>query len=307
MKKFIIYALMCLYPIFSAAQDTRPYERHWKRNVEKVRIMSYNILDGFNWGNDLERKERLAKWVKEQNPEIVALQELCGFHEKELKQLASLWGHQYTAIVEGDAYPVGITSDKPIIVKKKIAGKIGHGLLHVQTYGIDILVTHLNPHDTDKRREESRFIAGYIRDNKLTDCILMGDMNSHSPMDADNLESYATDLTTKYGGRDSKNLIDGEIDYSVISNYLSVPMIDVCRKYINARDRFSYPTPVLMNQSRHHDIRRRSSERIDYIFMSPKVAEKVVDAFIYNEGETEYLSDHFPVAADIIVEHEEEK
>ena len=306
MKKFLI-CIALLLPLVAGAQDSRPLERHWKGNVEKIRVMSYNILDGFNWGRDLERRDRLAAWVREQAPEIVALQELCGFDEKKLSELASMWGHGYCAIVEGDAYPVGLTSDKPIVVKKKIAGKVGHGMLHAETYGMDIIVTHLNPHDTEKRREESRAIAGYIRDNALTRCILMGDMNSHSPMDADVLESTATDLKERYGGKESRNLTDGEIDYSVISNYIGVPLVDVCGRYVSAGERYSYPTPVLMNQSRHEDVRRRNSERIDYIFVSPDVARTTADAFIYNKGETEYLSDHFPVAADIIIEHEVKK
>ncbi len=307
MKKIFMYALLCLFPCFVNAQDMRPNERHWKKNVEKIRVMSYNILNGFDWGKDLDREARLVEWVKAQDPEILGLQELCGFTQEKLSKLAARWGHPYAVIVKEDGYPVGITSKKPIDLKEKIAGKIGHGLLHVQTYGFDVLVTHLNPSNTVKRNEEAKMIVDYIKEHHLDHCLLMGDMNSHSPMDADYMEAHSYRLTAKYGGAGSPNLLDGEIDYSVISHYLSVPLIDLCRIFVAPDKRVSFPTPVLMGQSKHKDVRLKSSERLDYIFASPSVAKLVVDGFIFNEGETEYLSDHFPIAVDLILEHDAQK
>ena len=307
MKKLFMYALLCLCPCFMSAQNVQQYERHWKKNVEKIRVMSYNILNGFDWGKDLERQDRLVEWVKEQDPEILALEELCGFNQEKLSKLAERWGHPYAVIVKEGGYPVGLTSKKPIDVKKKIAGVIGHGLLHVQTYGFDVLVTHLNPSSTVKRNEEAKMIVDYIKENNLTNCMLMGDMNSHSPMDADYLESHAIELTAKYGGATSPNLLDGKIDYSVISHYLSVPLIDVCRKYVAPNKRNTFPTPVLMGQSKQPEVRERTNERLDYIFVTPSVNKMVVDGYIFNEGPTEYLSDHFPIAIDLVLEHKAQK
>ena len=219
-----------------------------------------------------------------------------------MEKLAARWGHPYAVIVKEEGYPVGITSKKPITLKAKMVGEIGHGLLHVQTYGFDVLVTHLNPSNTHKRNREAAQIVSYIKENKLENCILMGDMNSHSPMDADYLEANAVDLTTKYGGVKSPNLLDGNIDFSVISHFLSLPLIDICRKYVAPDKRTTFPTPILMNQSRHKEVRKRTNERLDFLMLTPTVAQKAVDAFIFNEGETEYLSDHFPIAVDFCLE-----
>ena len=306
MKKTFLYLLAFLFVPTLSAQNTDTdhvqYERHWKKNVEKVRVMSYNIFNGFDWCKDVERESRFVAWIQKQDPEILGLQELCGFTQERLEKLAARWGHPYAVIVKEEGYPVGITSKKPIQLKAKMVGEIGHGLLHVQTYGFDVLVTHLNPSNTHKRNQEAAKIVSYIQENKLDNCILMGDMNSHSPMDADYLEANAVNLTAKYGGMKSPNLLDGQIDFSVISHFLSLPLIDICRKYVAPDKRTTFPTPILMNQSRHKEVRKRTNERLDFLMLTPSVAQKAVDAFIFNEGETEYLSDHFPIAVDFCLE-----
>ncbi len=305
MKKIFLSVMMtlCALSIYAQNPELVKYERYWKKNVEKVRVMSYNILNGFGWGEDLERQDRFVEWIKQQDPEILGLQELCNFDLPKLKQLAARYGHPYAEIVIADGYPVGVTSKKPIILKHKIEKDCGHGLIHIQTYGFDILVTHLNPANTIKRQQEAAKIAKYINENKLKNCMLMGDMNSHSPYDADFMETHAYELLGKYGGNGSSNLLDGQFDYSVISHFLSVPLIDICRKYVKPAKRTTFPTPVLMGQSRHPEYRNKTNERLDYLLLSPKVAQLAVDAFIFNEGPTEYLSDHYPIAVDLFIDH----
>ena len=305
MKKIVLclLAVMAAFSLHAQNPEDVKYERHWKKNMEKVRIMSYNILNGFGWGEDLEREDRFVEWIKLQDPEILGLQELCSFDLPKLKKLAARYGHPYAEIVIADGYPVGVTSKKPIVLKHKIEKDCGHGLVHVQTYGFDILVTHLNPANTLKRQKEAEMISRYIQENQLDNCMLMGDMNSHSPFDADYMESHAYNLLNKYGGKSSTNLLDGQFDYAVISHFLSVPLIDICRKYVEPDKRTTFPTPVLMGQSRHAEYCKKTNERLDYLLLSPKVASLAVDAFIFNEGPTEYLSDHYPIAVDLLLDH----
>lgn len=306
MKKLIVL-ISFVIGAFSAQAQNAQLERHWKENVEKIRVMSYNILNGFEWGKDTDRETRLVNWVKEQDPEILGLQELCGFNQAKLEALAARWGHPYAVIVKEDGYPVGITSKKPIELKAKLVGEIGHGMLHVKTYGYDVLVTHLNPHNAAKRNHEAALVVDYIKKNNLTNCMLMGDMNSHSPFDADYMERNATQLQRRYGGDQSKNLMDGWFDYSVISHYIALPLIDVCRMYVEPDQRTTYPTPVLMDVSKQKAVYKRACERLDYIFVTPNILHDVVDAFIFNEGTPDYLSDHYPIAIDLCVETVEKK
>ncbi len=286
--------MMSLFSVFlnqtQAQENINSLERYWKPNMEKVRIISYNIFNGFDWRKDLERQDRFIDWVKYRNPEVLAMQELCGFTEESLTELAKEWGHPYAVIVKEGGYPVGLTSKEPIIVKNKIVENVGHGLLHVQTYGFDFLVTHLNPFEEKKRLDEAQFILDYIEDKGLDNFLLMGDMNSHSPMDADYMEENSTKL-----------IANGRFDYSVISRFLSYSLVDVCREYVGPDKRFTFPTSILKNVSKHKDVRLKAAQRIDYIFMPPNILDKVVDAFILNEGEPEYLSDHFPIGVDLFI------
>ncbi len=290
--------------IFSsnAQENVKALERHWKPNVEKIQIISYNIFNGFDWRKDTERQERFIKWVINKDPEVLAMQELCGFTQESLSELAKEWGHMYAVIVKEGGYPVGLTSKKPIVVKNKIVENCGHGLLHVETYGFDFLVTHLNPSDAITRRNEARFIVNYIKEKRLDNFLLMGDLNAHSPMDADFMTVNANNLLSKYGGKESKNLIEGRFDYSTISTFLSYPLLDVCREFVLPEKRATFPTPILFNISKHKTIRSKVEERIDYIFVPVNILDKVVDAFIYNEGETEYLSDHYPIGVNLLLE-----
>ena len=300
MKAYLIL-LFYWVAFFNLAAQQVSYERHGKEGVEKIRIMSYNIFNGFDWGKDLVRKERFVNWIKKQDPEILALQELCGFTQESLSVLAKQWGHPYAVILKENGYPVGITSKKPILVKNKLLENCGHGLLHVKTYNYDILITHLNPGDTRKRNKEAQMIIEYIKENKFDKCLLMGDMNAHSPVDADYMEKNSSDLLLKYGGKTSPNLLDGKFDYSIISHIMSAPLIDLCRYYIAPEKRTTFPTPILMSLSKHKEIRKKIEERIDFIFASPLVSQDVVDAFIWNGGETDYLSDHYPIGVDLCI------
>ena len=57
-----------------------------------------------------------------------------------------------------------------------------------------------------------------------------------------------------------------------------------------------------MSVSKHKEVRKRVGERIDFIFASPLVVQDVVDAFIWNEGGADYLSDHYPIGVDLCID-----
>ena len=126
----ILYTLLLisLFPITSNGQPARK---------EKLRVISYNIWNGFE--HDASRRANFIDWIKGQQPDILAITELVGFTEKNLGQLASEYGHKYYAIVKEEGYPVGITSNEPITVVKKQVEDFWHGMLHVKTYGLDII------------------------------------------------------------------------------------------------------------------------------------------------------------------------
>ena len=59
MKRVLWIALcMLLVGVSLNAQtiSNEKYERHWESGHEKVRIISYNIFNGFDWGKDTDRQ-----------------------------------------------------------------------------------------------------------------------------------------------------------------------------------------------------------------------------------------------------------
>ena len=292
--KFIFVLLILMLPGLSFSQQKR-----------KLRVMTYNILDGFNWGKDTAREKMMGKFIRSEHPDVVALEELCGFTEDKLKSFAKSWGHNYAVILKEDGYPVGLTSNKPItLIAKIMHDGLGHGMLHVATYGINFFVVHLNPGNYKLRIKESKLIREYmVQVLKKEDSLYMvlGDFNSHSPFDAF-IDERRPMLLAQYQRNDAKktmdkNLTNGHFDYSAISSFLGYPLIDVCERKMKPEDRFSFPTPILIGTWRKPGEIIPTRERIDYIFTSPQLAEMCSEATIINSGMVDKFSDHFPVMA----------
>lgn len=267
--------------------------------------MTYNIWNGFDWGKDLDRKRRLINWVKSKDPDVLALQELCSYSEEQLSRDAERWGHPYTVLLKTEGYPVGFTSKEPIKLVERMVEPLWHGMLHCQTYGLDFFVVHLSPSDLATRRDEARIITEKIGKVKEEgrQYMVLGDFNAHSPFDA-NQEAGNQTMLERYleGDRKNqkyKNLEHGRLDYSVISDFLSVPTIDVCQRFSYEKPNFTFPAPVLIGSyySSQQEI-DKVHKRIDFILTSPELATSCQSAVIYNGPDTGKLSDHYPVMAE---------
>lgn len=291
----ILYTLLFIWllPVTSNGQPA---------GKEKLRVISYNIWNGFE--HDASRRANFINWIKGQQPDILAMTELVGFTEKDLGQLASEYGHKYYAIVKEEGYPVGITSNEPITVVKKQMEGFWHGMLHVKTHGLDMIVTHLSPHDWKFRLKEAQMLTSYIQDNQLDNCMVMGDFNAYSPFDADWVETHAQLIENmqKWDAEQEtyRNMRDGRFDYSVLSKFLSIGLTDICRLYVPAYKRTTFPAAFLYGWQ-HGDTRLHGiGERLDYILVSPSLVSRCLDARIHNGIETEGISDHYPVSVDLV-------
>ena len=289
----ILYTLLFIWllPVTSNGQPA---------GKEKLRVISYNIWNGFE--HDASRRANFINWIKGQQPDILAMTELVGFTEKDLGQLASEYGHKYYAIVKEEGYPVGITSNEPITVVKKQMEGFWHGMLHVKTHGLDMIVTHLSPHDWKFRLKEAQMLTSYIQDNQLDNCMVMGDFNAYSPFDADWVETHAQLIENmqKWDAEQEtyRNMRDGRFDYSVLSKFLSIGLTDICRLYVPADKRTTFPAAFLYGWQ-HGDTRLHGiGERLDYILVSPSLVSRCLDARIHNGIETEGISDHYPISID---------
>lgn len=266
-----------------------------------LKVMTYNIWNGFDWGKDTIRKANCLQWIKEQNPDVLALQELCGYTTAQLELDATMWGHPYVLLLKTEGYPVGLTSKKPITLKQRLQEDLWHGMLHCETQGIDFFVVHLSPADCDFRFKEASTITSQVKNCLNPDYIILGDFNAHSPFDIEALQ-HNQSLLKKYSVKkpDSKysNLRLGGFDYSVMASFLAIPAIDVSIKHIDINNRYTFPAPALIGIYQTADEVNQNKERIDYILTSPILATKCTKVTIFNNQETGSFSDHYPVMAE---------
>jgi exodeoxyribonuclease III len=168
---------------------------------------------------------------------------------------------------------------------------------------VEFFVVHLSPADLAFRIRESEIIIEKIK--RASDFnpyyMILGDFNSHSPFDGDFDKLHPKQLArTREGDLKNdkhENLLDGEYDYGVISSFLSVPLIDVCQKYVAAENRFTFPAPALVGIWQTANEVKENKHRIDFILVSPQLAKRSVDAGVHNGSDTGPLADHYPVSA----------
>lgn len=273
--------------------------------TEPFKIITYNIWNGYDFGKDEKRREELVNWMKEQNPEIVGLQELCNYTPEKLEEDAKNWGHEYSVLLKTSGYSVGLTSKFPIEIKEKILENMHHGALHCVTGGMDVFVIHFSPGSFKKRREETKIILQKLTEAAKTNSnyVVMGDFNAHSPFDADLYKNNVLLDRLRKSNTDNPengNLVDNELDFAVLSGFIAFPLIDVCQKYTKGMyERGSFPARSLgaVNNETEEELISRL-ERIDYILVSPDLAKECTNAKVCNGEENWYFSDHYPVVAE---------
>lgn len=235
-------------------------------DVSANRVLTYNVLTGFQ--KDPEQADRFVNWVKGQEADVIAFQELSTFTQDTLERLARRYGHPYAVLNKGNGSPTGITSKFPFTHIEKIAGAMHHGCIYVQTGGIHLFATHLNPFSYEKCVEEMKGIltmAAAIPSNEKI--LITGDLNSFSPEDS---ASYPQ--KRKYG---------------VVQSLLDSGFTDAYRQ-IHQRFEHSFPTKAYSHKV-------KSPTRIDYVFVNKTAAQYLTGAIILKDLITDSLSDHYPL------------
>ena len=253
--------------------------------VDTLRLISYNILEGVKLDQTTGKTE-LAAWVRSMNPDILALQEANKFTQESLERLAASYGHPYvvTNIKKGDNYPVALTSKYPVEVIAKITEGVSHGAIHVRIRGVNIVVLHLWPHATGsngyadgnsyRMAEITAFLDGTLKAHPgEVRWLMMGDFNSVSPLDADDLP----------GGVG--------LNYDVHTKVLGSGYHDLMRSY---RGYFipSCPTAAFAGGN---------ATRIDFIYGSSAMLSDMTCVETVRDDFTDTRSDHYPLMTEFRV------
>ncbi len=250
-----------------------------------MKVINYNIWDGFR---DKTKQDLFVTYLRQENPDVAAIQELCHFSSKEFSQLAQSYGHSYTALLKEEGYPVGLSSKYPIqVISRQIDG-FWHGFLHGKIGHIHCIVVHLAPEGCDNRLEEMRKILHYVHQRNLNNCIILGDFNAHASSDAQVLTSRPM-LLSEYS---QHNLKEGFLDFSVADGFLAGGYTDVfyhCNP--DSLEQWSFPTPALGLEVPLCEV----GERIDFQLCSQDLGETIISSNIVVNNLTQQISDHYPL------------
>lgn len=182
-----------------------------------LKIMTYNIYIGFD---DEKRKQRFIEWIKKENVDILALNELNFYNEKTLKEDALKWGHKYSSIfkTEGGNH-IGITANREIKNIEKIKTITQCGVLKCEIDNIVFFVLHFYDEKnkmmvSEIQNQEANTVLVEANKYNNSNCIILGDFNALSPYDS------------KYYKAEG-------LDYSTISLFINSKWIDLVHRYNN--------------------------------------------------------------------------
>ena len=113
---------------------------------ETLRFISYNILEGMKL-DKAQNFDNFVDWVKEKDPDFMALCECNAFTEESLTALAGRYGHPYAILCKESGFPVGLTSKYPIELRNRLLEDVPlwHGAIHTRIKDINVVVLHLYP------------------------------------------------------------------------------------------------------------------------------------------------------------------
>lgn len=274
-----------------------------------LKLISYNVYWGMRQ-DSTENKSKFAEWIRQQDPDILALQEMNGFtadtyefapkgaNPNNLRKLAESYGHPYVVIVREPSadgsvsFPVAITSKYPIVNVLRVLDNNIHGFIEAEIEGFHFMVTHFHPFSSEKRGYEIDQILATMK-SKPADAkwLFMGDLNSVSPLDK---SAYANNRVRDFIREDRKkrphNLNlgkDDELDYTIQQRILDAGYIDAF-KHFHPQFEASAPTKLFYDQA-------KDPLRYDYLYVSGNMKKDIIKCNLIKDSFTDYYSDHYPV------------
>ncbi len=269
---------------------------------QKIKILSYNVLYGLQ-KDSVQNIERYKQLVRELQPDIVATQEMNGWTQKTLEELAKSYGHPYALQSKEEGFPVALTSKTPLVNFKKVTENMWHSYIYAKVRGIHVFVIHFSPFSYQKRLEEVTNIIAQAAEIPAHEPILiMGDFNSLAASDRDH---YGVDLLQDLKEREKnearvRNLNNGQIDYSVLNKLVEAGFKD-SYKVLHKEFESSLPT-FKSGKAQIKQTNSGTPKRIDFLWCNDAAASRLTKSIILKNERTHYISDHYPVYVEIDVQ-----
>jgi exodeoxyribonuclease-3 len=256
-----------------------------------MKVMYLNILEG---SREKERFEKIIRFVNSENPDILGLSELKDWDKNDyekLKEFQKKTNYKNSVFCKCHrGFHLALFSNQDFLEQKTIADGFVNGFIRarlmINNEPMVVILTHLHYVNEDLRLKELEIIQQNIGNDE--NIILMGDMNSLSPLDNYD-ENQLLDFMRKIGidkfGKE-------KIRRDAITKIMDMGFVDIVKQFSKS---FEYSVPSLYNRDKDHFTKLR----LDYIFANKQIADKVTKAKIIRNDITNQLSDHFPVVAEI--------
>jgi len=265
-----------------------------------IKILSYNVLYGLQ--QDSVNIERYKSLIRELAPDIVATQEMNGWKQKTLEELAGSYGHPYALQSKETGYPVALTSKTPMVNFKKVTENVLHSYIYAKIQGIHIFVLHLSPSGYQKRLEEADEIIAQARELPAREPILiMGDFNA---LDASDSAYYGETTLLATKRREEKyphlrNLNQGRLDYSVMNKFKEAGFKD---SFKVMKNEFTGSMPTFKDgEGKIQENETGMLRRIDYVWCNATAVRYLTKSVILKNELTRVISDHYPVYVELIL------
>lgn len=266
---------------------------------EKIKILSYNVLFGLQKDSTVNI-ERYKQFVQYLDPDIVATQEMNGWTQKSLEQLAKSYGHPYALQSKEDGFPVALTSKTPLVNFKKVTENMWHSYIYAKVKGLHIFVIHFSPFSYEKRLEEvNNIIAQTHEIPKEEPILIMGDFNSLTESDAAQYDSKVLETmkNQEIQHEHIRNLNNGHIDYTVLGKLTEAGFKDSYR-LLNNNFVGTVPTRKDGKGNWKKD-NKGTQKRIDFLWCNESASKLITKSEIVRNEVTDVISDHYPVYVEI--------
>jgi endonuclease/exonuclease/phosphatase family metal-dependent hydrolase len=251
-----------------------------------LRILSYNILAGGE-----NRLPLIASVIQQERPDIVALQEAR--NRSNAEALAQQLNMSFTI---GEAH--NANKDHVVLLSRlQVTHAENHPfpilaktLLEIEVIWegmpLAIFTTHLKAGqdlESEQRRiAEMQTILQLLQTHHNQSQILVGDFNTLHPADKANISAYVDVLRAR-----GKEAPAPQFPRRVIPLLLEAGYVD-CYRALH---------PFIPGDTSYTS---HQALRVDYIFASSSLAERLSACEIINEGDAKIASDHFPLWAEFI-------
>jgi exodeoxyribonuclease III len=258
-----------------------------------VRLMTYNVLTGGRDDGNDARLGPICETIQSVAPDILILNECNGFEQdgfRTLYRLEAELGMRGVLAPAHSGFHGALFVRRGRLLETRLSSREVHHAVISATLEIDgtvlrVIGAHLNPFGGDARLLEVQHLIRFLREEHV---FVLGDLNALSPHDVAGYQPgrwlprrRARHVLAESGGR---------LDTRAISALEDAELVDIFRSRGAAE-----PTALTRLGAEFEDYQ----VRIDYVFATPRAAERVTHAERVSGARVESASDHYPLFVDV--------